>query len=145
MIIKDIRDSIWTITRDPGITQKTCSLREEPRTDPHPTLKNRTPTYRDRLDPLVASSVHRLRLSRCEFCCGFLCTELATTGSSLSRYVGVLFLSVGWGSTWGSSRRQQVFYVIPGSRVIVHIYSLRGSLVWLKIQGTKLLNKGFCL
>ena len=55
---------------------------------------------------------------------GFLCTELATTGSSLSRHVGVLFLSVGWGSAWGSSRRMQVFYVIPGSRVIVHMYYL---------------------
>ena len=52
-----------------------------------------------------------------------LSTELATRGSSLSRHVGVLFLRVGWGSVWGSSRRLQVFYVIPGSRVIVHMYT----------------------
>ena len=51
-----------------------------------------------------------------------LCTELATRGSSLSRQSGYLFLSVGWGSAWGSSRRMQVYYVIPGSGVIVQIF-----------------------
>ena len=92
---------------------------------------HRSPPHTQKQNPNMS---WQTRSSRCGFraqtptislrvLCGFLCTELATRGSSLSRHVGVLFLSVGWGSVRGSSRRLQVFYVIPGSRVIVHIYS----------------------
>ena len=42
-------------------------------------------------------------------------------GRSLSRHVGIIFLSGGWGSVWGSSRRLQVFYLIPGSSVVRHM------------------------
>ena len=78
-----------------------------------------TPTCRDKLRP-----------PRCEFFAGVLrvpCTEhLQRTRNervrSLSRHVGVILLSGGWGSMWGSSRGLQVFYVIPGSGVIVQIY-----------------------
>ena len=66
--------------------------------------------------------INFIKLDGTRHCCGFLCTELATRGSSLSRQSGYLFLSVGWGSAWGSSRQLQAFYVIPGSRVIVHMF-----------------------
>ena len=53
----------------------------------------------------------RLRPSRCEFCAGVLCTELAPRGSE----------SGTTGS--GSSRRLQVFQVIQGSSVVRHIHT----------------------
>ena len=79
---------------------------------------------------VVCTYVLLRRPSRCEFFAGVLrvpCTEhLQRTRNervrSLSRHVGVILLSGGWGSMWGSSRGLQVFYVIPGSGVIVQIY-----------------------
>ena len=76
----------------------------------------------------------RLRPSRCEFCAGFLCTELAKHPQRIRNErvevchnrVGIIFLSWGWGLVWGSSRRLQVFYVIPGSSVFRHMNSYAG-------------------
>ena len=95
---------IWRTTPDPGITWKTCSLREEPHTDPHPKLRKIIPTLSWHTPTLslrvpCTKHPHRTRNER----------------------VGIIFLSVGWGSVWGSSRRLQVFYVIPGSGVVRHM------------------------
>ena len=87
----------------------------------YPLLRRMTPTCRDRLRP-----------SRCEFVAGFLrvpCTEhLQRTRNerirSLSRHDGVILLSGGWGFVWGSLRGLQVFYVIPGSGVIVNMHKI---------------------
>ena len=77
-------------------------------------------------DPFVASSVHRTMHRTRNERVGVCARNSQREGRSLSRHVGYLFLSVGWGSAWGSSRQLQVLYVIPGSRVIVHI-SLQGA------------------
>ena len=82
----------WNISPDPGITWKTCSLREE--RDFFAGGTRKTPAKNSQRED-----------------------------RSLSRHVGIILLSGGWGSVWGSSRRLQVFYVIPGSGVIVHMYS----------------------
>ena len=64
-------------------------------------------------DPLVASSLRVF--------CARNSQNTRKEGRSLSRHVGIILLSGGWEFVWGSSRGLQVFYVIQGSGVIVHI------------------------
>ena len=103
---------IWRVTPGLGITWGTCSLREEPRTDPNipqekmiPTLSWQSPTLS--LRELCGCSVHGTRNEGVGIC---------------HNRVGVIFFSGGWGSVWGSSRRLKVPYVITRPGVTRHMY-----------------------
>ena len=92
---------------------------EEPHTDPNIPLKKivltlswQTPTLSLRVP--FREHPHRTRNER--------------VGDCHDR-VGIIFLSGGWGSVWGSSRRLQVFYVIPRSGVVRHMHKPSRTMV----------------